>query len=260
MVRNIDVIRHDREYAPGKHTTVRHHKRKIADTLYDPLPDAAVERLSAEHLMKTSPDYMATSRITFLKGNEIWAMSPDKYDVLNYDASNVPEYDKVPERARPNQIIRVGAKYYLGNKNGHFERTFPPRINMSRYAKFKEEYLKTHEFIPYKGAIWEAYRKKVMGEKPTLVSRENWEKMKAQQGLRTYPASRNAIRNARKARKDLALTAMPGWHTIRTTGYGIGPGTRKKGGFAFTTDDKNYYTWPGKKEREKMIKRGDLKA
>lgn len=266
MTRTIDVIKHDREYAPGKHTTVKHHKRTINDDLYDPLSEEVVDKLSTAHLTKTSPDAMSTSRITFLKGNKLWAMTPGKYDILNFDAPNVPEYDKVPEKALPNQIIRVGAKYYLGDKNGKFKRTFPPRLIQTRYAKFKEEYLKTHDYIPYKGVIWEAYRKHVMNEKLTQISRRDWERMKEQQGLSTYHASRENLRVARKAGKDINLMPMPGWHTIRTVGYGTESKLLKKGGVPFAVYNEkakrydNYYTWPGKKERERMIKEGLIKA
>ena len=49
MVRDTDVIRHDREYAPGKHTTIKHHKRKCKtdeSQNYDPLSDEFVEKLN----------------------------------------------------------------------------------------------------------------------------------------------------------------------------------------------------------------------
>lgn len=130
MVRTTDVRTHDRTLSSGKTVSVSKHKRKIPfdEKAFEPISDKWAEKMKREHFDSTHPDALNTARITFVKGNELWVLNQNKYDVLGLDAKNVPKYEKIPEKCYPNQIINVKGKYYQGDKNGHFRRTFPPKI------------------------------------------------------------------------------------------------------------------------------------
>ncbi len=134
--------KHDRELASGKTISVKKHKMTVHpfdEKKFEPLSDDFAKQMYAQHSMEMNPDTTKTAQIVFLKGNELWVMRPDKYDVLGIDAKDVPEYEKIPATGRPNQIIKVkrGGRmnYYLCDKTGHFKRTFPPEVKKKQAEK-----------------------------------------------------------------------------------------------------------------------------
>ena len=130
MVRTTDVRKHDRTLPSGKTVSISKHKRKIPfdEKKFEPVSDGWAKEMKQIHFDKTHPDALNDAQITFVHGNMLWAMNPNKYDVLGLDAKNVPKYEKKPKKCYPNQIINVKGKFYQGNKHGHFARTFPPKI------------------------------------------------------------------------------------------------------------------------------------
>lgn len=130
MVRKVDVKGHkvhrgDTVYWRSKH------KRRVPFQMdkFEPLSEKWAERFIEKRFRETHPDAVSRAKVCFFYPNRFWARHPDRYDVFKLDCPDAPEYDKIPKQAYPNQIIRVGYKYYLGNVHGRFERIFPPKVH-----------------------------------------------------------------------------------------------------------------------------------
>ena len=142
----------DRHLATGEITHVNQFQREIPDNpKFEVLNDEWAEKFIKDDLQRTHPDYVHIAKRVFIEPNVLWAQNRSKYDVLGLDCTDVPEYPKVPEKGLTGQIIRVGAKYYVCNKNGIFRRHFPPEIeNLKKRAiedtkmKYSQDYKKEY--------------------------------------------------------------------------------------------------------------------
>ena len=128
MGRTTSVKEHEREYPSGKVATVRKHNREVPfdPKKFEPLDQKWAQSFIKKRHHETHPDTLNTSRIVFAYPNKLWAENPEKYDVFNLDCDQVPEYNSVPKKALPNQIIKVKGKFYYGTLDGSFKRGFPP--------------------------------------------------------------------------------------------------------------------------------------
>jgi len=76
---------------------------------------------NVERFLKTHPDALKNSRLTFLVPNEYWQKNPNKCDVIGFDAKDSPIVKELPKLGIPNQIVKYNGKDYIADKNGEFK-------------------------------------------------------------------------------------------------------------------------------------------